>query len=138
MSKKKEKVEKGFIDYPGKQFQVMDSAKEPLLELMRRALMHAGAPDFGKMVMRNAVVAMKGTEQLLFIEVAQRPTPGASAEWIVFSIPLQHVASFVGKHTFTTTGTGTVRHYRAAKKYAIRLPEPKVPVEFKVADHVTP
>lgn len=121
MGKKKEKVEKGFIDYPGKLFLIMDSAREPLLELMRRAIMHAGGADFGKLIMRNAMVAQKGAEQLLFVEVAQRPIPGAQADWIVLSIPLQHVASFVGKHTFTTSGDGTVRHYRAAKKYAIRL-----------------
>lgn len=129
MSKKKEKVEKGFIDYPGKQFQVLDSKRPDLLLLLRRALIDAGAPDFGELTMRKAAVAMKGKDQLLFIEVAQ--TQVAQRDWITFSIPLQHVASFLGKGTFYLESTATVRHYRQAAKYEIRLPEPLSPGVFK-------
>lgn len=127
MAKKKEKELKGFIDYPGRQFKVMESKRPALLVLIRQAIIHAGAPDFGDLLMRNAVVAMKGTEQLLFIEVAQPVTGDTSPDWITFSIPLKHVASFLGQGTYYLESTGNVRHYRAALKYEIRLPKVKQP-----------
>jgi hypothetical protein len=128
MTKKKEKAAKGFVDYPGKVFTIISSQRPKLMELMRRAIIASGGPNFGDLVMGNAVASMKGNVHTLFIEVAQTTEPDVRPDWITFSIPMKHVVDFVGNGLVALGEPANVRHYRANARYHIQMPRAQTPV----------
>lgn len=116
---KKEKELKGFVDYTGQILSVLPSKLPSVTELMRRAIIAAGAPDFGDLMLGKMMVANKEGVQCAFVEVAQIVPADRTPDWITFSIPMVQLGQILPQGNYYLEGEATCRHYRQAKRYLI-------------------